>query len=299
MEKILIIDDNMVSLKTLEETLKGEYDVITSRDGRETVSLAKEHSPTLILLDVVMPVMDGFEALEKLRKTPETKFIPVIFITSLNDPDHEEIGLKLGASDYIYKPFSPGVIKARVKNQVDLFLMRKTIENIALTDALTNINNRRSLDIRSGIEWDRAQRDKTILSIAFVDIDDFKNYNDHYGHMKGDEVLKTIANKIIGALRKTDFVARYGGEEFVVLLPNTPVNGGEKILQKVCTKIEALAIPHESSTVASVVTVSVGGASMKPLITDEFNKLLGIADDMLYVAKRKGKNRVVWNTAPF
>ena len=297
MEKILIIDDNMISLRTLEETLKSEYEVKVSRDGRDTLRLAKEYSPTLILLDVVMPVVDGFEALETLKNTPETESIPVIFITSLNDPEHEEIGLKLGASDYIYKPFSPGVIKARVKNQVDLFVMRKTIENIALTDALTNINNRRSLDMRSEIEWTRAQRDQTLLSIAFVDIDDFKNYNDYYGHLEGDEVLKIIANKITGSFsRKTDFAARYGGEEFVVLLPNTSSEGGEMLLQKVCTEIEALAIPHKRSTVSSVVTVSAGGASTIPKKDDEFRNLIVMADKMLYKAKRGGKNRVVWNT---
>ncbi|MCL2146537.1 MAG: diguanylate cyclase [Synergistaceae bacterium] len=297
MEKILIIDDNMISLRTLEETLKSEYEIKVSRDGRDTLRLAKEYSPTLILLDVVMPVVDGFEALETLKNTAETESIPVIFITSLNDPEHEEIGLKLGASDYIYKPFSPGVVKARVKNQVDLFLMRKTIENIALTDALTNINNRRSLDMRSEIEWTRAQRDQTLLSIAFVDIDDFKNYNDHYGHLEGDEVLKVIANKILNSFsRKTDFTARYGGEEFVVLLPNTSSEGGEMLLQKVCWEIEALAIPHERSTVSSVVTVSAGGASIIPKKEDEFKTLIGMADKMLYEAKRGGKNKVVWNT---
>jgi two-component system chemotaxis family response regulator WspR len=192
------------------------------------------------------------------------------------------------------------VIKARVKNQIDLLLMRRTIENIALTDALTSINNRRSLDIRSDVEWTRAQREKTLLSLAFVDIDDFKNYNDYYGHLEGDEVLKTIANKIIASFnRGTDFAARYGGEEFVVLMPNTPIVGGEQLLKKVCADIEDLAIPHERSTVASVVTVSVGGASLVPQKGDEFRKLIGMADKMLYVAKREGKNKVVWNYSPF
>ncbi|MCL1876095.1 MAG: diguanylate cyclase [Synergistaceae bacterium] len=300
MEKILIIDDNMLYLSTLEMTLNSEYEVITSRDGRNALKLAKENSPTIILLDVVMPVMDGFEVLEALKRTPETKYIPVILITSLSDPDNEEVGLKLGASDYIYKPFSPGVIRARVKNQVDLFLMRKTIESIAITDALTNINNRRSLDIRSEVEFTRAKREETLLSAAFVDIDDFKNYNDYYGHLEGDEVLKTIANTIIESLsRKTDFAARFGGEEFVVLLPNTPIEGGEKILQKVCSSIEELAIPHNRSTVSSVVTVSAGGATLIPKRGDESKKLIGMADKMLYVAKRAGKNKVVWNHEPF
>lgn len=300
MEKILIIDDNMISLSSLELSLRSEYEVITTRDGRNALKLAKEYSPTIILLDVVMPVMDGFEVLETLKSSPETASIPVIFITSLSDPDNEEIGLKLGASDYIYKPFSPGVIKARVKNQIDLFMMRKTIESIAITDALTNIDNRRSLNIRSELEWTRAKRENTLLSVAFVDIDDFKNYNDFYGHLEGDEVLKTIANKIIVSLnRKTDFAARYGGEEFVILLPNTPIAGGEMILQKACSAVEALAIPHERSTVSSVVTVSAGGATLIPNRDDEFKKLIGMADKMLYVAKRAGKNRVVWNHEPF
>ena len=300
MEKILIIDDNMQNLKTLKMTLEGEYEIIISRDGRNALKLAKENSPTIILLDVVMPVMDGFEVLEALKNTPETQSIPVIFITTLSDPENEEIGLKLGASDYITKPFSPGVIKARVKNQVDLFLLRKRIESIALTDALTNINNRRSLDIRSELEWTRAQRERTLLSIAFVDIDNFKNYNDYYGHLEGDEVLRSIANKMISSFsRKTDFVSRYGGEEFVVLLPNTPIKGGEMLLRKLCADIEALAIPHERSSVSKVVTVSAGGATIIPKKGDDFRKLIGMADKMLYVAKREGKNKVVWNYNDF
>jgi diguanylate cyclase (GGDEF)-like protein len=300
MEKILIVDDNMLSLKTLEDILKDEYHVISSRNGRDAVKIAKEHSPAIILLDVVMPVVDGFQVLAALKKIPETRSIPIIFLTSLNDPDHEEIGLMLGAVDYVHKPFSPGVIKARVKNQIDLFLMRKTIESIALTDALTNIDNRRSLDSRAEVEWCRARREQTLLSIAFVDIDDFKSYNDHYGHLEGDEILKIVAKKIIESFsRKTDFAARYGGEEFVVLLPNTSIEGGEMMLQKVRASIEALAIPHVRSVTAPVVTVSAGGASIIPPKKGySLKNLMDMADKMLYKAKGEGKNRVVWNKEP-
>ena len=296
MEKILIIDDSMHSLRILADILKDEYDVIASRDVYTAIKIAKEHSPTIILLDVVMPGMDGFEVLQELKKMPETNSIPIIFITSLNDFENEEKGLILGAADYIHKPFSPGVVKARVKNHVELFLMRRTMEDLALIDPLTRIHNRRSLDLRSEIEWTRAMRERSLLSVAIIDIDNFKNYNDYYGHLKGDEVIKSVANKIGESLsRKTDFTARYGGEEFVVLLPITHAKGGDKTLQRVCSGIENLAIPHERSSVAPVITVSIGGASAVPQTDGCFYSLMDTADKMLYKAKNEGKNRVIWD----
>ena len=295
MEKILIVDDSAFSLRILEDILKGEYEVVTSKEGHDALKLAKGISPAIILLDIVMPVMDGFEVLEKLKKIPETHSIPVIFITSLNDPENEEKGLILGAADYIYKPFSARVVKARVKNHMDLFLMRRTIEDLVLFDPLTKIHNRRSLELRSDVEWARAMREQTLLSVAIMDIDNFKNYNDYYGHLEGDKAIQSVANKISGSLhRKTDLAARYGGEEFFVMLPNTPSADGEKVLQAVRTGVEDLAIPHEYSSVAPVITISVGGASTIPKIDSNFRDLIDAADKMLYKAKREGKNRVVW-----
>ncbi|MCL1940320.1 MAG: diguanylate cyclase [Synergistaceae bacterium] len=299
MEKILIVDDSMLSLRILSDILKEEYDVMASKEGREALKMAKEYSPTIILLDIVMPVMDGFEVLAELKQMPETSNIPVIFITSLNDPENEEKGLILGATDYIYKPFSPRVVKARVKNHIDLFLMRKTIEDLALIDALSKIHNRRSFDLRSEVEWARAMREQTCISTAILDIDDFKKYNDHYGHLEGDGVIKSVANRISSSLsRKTDFVARYGGEEFVVLLPATPSENGEKLLQKICENIKDLAIPHAESPTTSVVTVSIGGTSTIPQMGEGIKDFIEIADQMLYKAKKEGKNRVVWNAYP-
>ena len=286
----------MLTLRLLANMLKDEYDVIASRDARAAINTAKECSPAIILLDILMPGMDGFEVLKELKRMPETSCISVIFITSLNDPENEEKGLMLGATDYIYKPFSPRVVKARIKNHIDLFLMRKTIEDLALIDALTKINNRRSLDLRSEVEWARALREQSSLSVAIVDIDDFKNYNDCYGHIKGDEVIKSVANKISDSLcRKTDFAARYGGEEFVILLPMTPFRGGDIVLQRVCSGIEKLAIPHERSSIAPVITVSIGGASVIPQLGACFKNLMDAADKMLYKAKEEGKNRIAWD----
>jgi len=291
-----MIDDSMLSLRILADILKDEYDIIASNEGVNVVDMAKEHSPNIILLDVIRPLMDGFEVLEKLKRTPETKSIPVILITALNDPKNEEKGLTLGAADYIYKPFAPRVVRARVKNHIDLFSMRKAIESLALIDGLTKINNRRSFDLRAEIEWARALREQTLLSVAILDIDNFKNYNDHYGHLEGDEVIKSVADKIsISLSRKTDFVARYGGEEFIVILPSTPAEDGESLMQKACSGIEDLAIIHEYSTIASVITVSIGGASTIPLMNESFEDLLSKADKMLYQAKIEGKNRVCWD----
>jgi len=295
MKKTLIVDDSMLCLRILADILKDAYDVIASKDGHDALKMTKEYSPDIILLDIVMPMMDGFEVLEELKKIPETSSIPVIFITSLNDPENEEKGLVLGAADYIYKPFSPKVVKARVKNHIDLFLMRKTVEELTLIDPLSKIFNRRGFDLRSEIEWARAQREQTLLSIAFIDIDNFKAYNDHYGHLEGDEVIKSVAKKIDCSFsRKTDFTARYGGEEFVVLLPNTPPDDGENLLQRVRSNIEDLAIQHEHSSIASVITVSIGGASIIPQAGDNFKDFMDIADKMLYKAKNSGKNKVLW-----
>ncbi|MCL2767407.1 MAG: diguanylate cyclase [Synergistaceae bacterium] len=295
MNRTLIVDDSALSLMILTDILKEEYDVVASKDGRDALKIAQECCPDIILLDIVMPMMDGFEVLYELKKMQETNSIPVIFITSLNDPENEEKGLVLGAADYIYKPFSPRVVKARVKNHLDLFIMRKTIEELALVDQLTKISNRRSLDLRAEVEWARALREQTLLSVAIIDIDNFKKYNDYYGHIAGDAVIKSVANTISRSFfRKTDFTARYGGEEFVVLLPSTPHHDGEKLLQKVCSNIENLAIPHEYSSVASVITVSIGGASIIPQVGYEFRNFMDMADKMLYNAKKEGKNRVIW-----
>ena len=297
MEKILIVDDNMLNLRILTDILKDEYDVMTFKEGRSAVRKAKECSPTIILLDIVMPIMDGFEVLGELKRMPETKSIPVIFVTSLNDSENEEKGLMLGAMDYIYKPFSPKVVKARIKNHIDLFLSKRMIEDLALIDPLTRINNRRNFDLRSDVDWARAQREHSLLSVAIVDIDNFKKYNDYYGHLEGDEVIKAVANRIVESLRrKTDFAARFGGEEFAVILPMIPDKDAEKVLEKARLGIESLAIPHERSETASIVTVSIGGVTAIPQRCGSFKDLMNAADKMLYKAKNEGKNRVLWHS---
>ncbi|MCL2767144.1 MAG: diguanylate cyclase [Synergistaceae bacterium] len=298
MEKILILDDGL-GQNTLAEALSNDYRVSTYDNKNDVISIAKELLPTIVLLDFIVPQIDGFKVLKGLKDSTETKDIPVIFISALIDPDIEEEGLKLGAADYIHKPFSLGVVKARVKNHIDLFLMRKTIEDLALIDGLTLIPNRRSYDVHSQTEWVRAIREKISISFAMIDIDNFKSYNDYYGHLKGDEILRYVAMTITNSLRrKIDFAARYGGEEFILVLSNTPAEGGKRLSEKICNEVVKLNIPHEHSKVAPVITVSIGGVSVIPKQKEDLNSVVDIADKMLYTAKNEGKNRVVWCDLP-
>ncbi len=297
-QRVLIIDDEKPNLMILSEILRDEVEIIMAKDGAQGIDKAIRFQPDLILLDVVMAGMDGFQVIEQLRRDARTSAIPVIFISALSDVGHEEQGLSLGACDYIHKPFHSAIILARVRLHLQLAKQRAMLEQLAHIDPLTAIANRRRYEEVLVTEWNAASRSHASLSLVMVDIDNFKQYNDHYGHAAGDKVLQTVARVLSAQLKRPrDFVARYGGEEFVVLLPDNSCDGSFDIMQACRAAVESLRIEHRAMKDVSHVTISVGGVSCLPSPDRSPDTFLKIADDMLYQAKRQGKNRVVWYDA--
>jgi diguanylate cyclase (GGDEF)-like protein len=293
--KILVADDDAINRQVLADLLKPEYTVLLARDGGQALERAARHAPDLILLDVMMPDMDGYEVLRRLRADPQTRDAAVIFVSGLDRPEDEVTGLKLGAVDYIAKPFNATVVMARVATQLQLVRQRRMLERLAHFDGLTQLANRRRFDELYATEWQRARRDGSPLSLAVLDIDSFKQYNDHYGHPAGDRVLRLLASTVAACLRRpADLAARYGGEELVLLLPDTGAAQAQAVMEAVCGAIAALQIPHAASRVAPLLTVSVGGATLGACGPESADALFAAADRHLYRAKEEGRNRVVW-----
>ena len=294
MEKILIVDDSAVQAAQLKAILDDEYDITVAQTAEDGLRRASGENFSLILLDVVMPGMDGFTLLKKLQEEIITQSVPVILITSLSDVANEQRGLVLGAVDYIAKPFSPLIVKARVNTHIKLYNYRRQVEQQSMTDQLTGIANRRRYDRHSATKWREAVRLQVPLSICMFDIDRFKVYNDTFGHPAGDKVIAAVAKTISSHLhRSTDFVARYGGEEFVALSMGDRAENIFGHLKKIRQAVEDLHIPHDPS-VSPWVTVSVGGVTVVPPANSSYAFYLKIADTMLYDAKKHGRNRVVW-----
>lgn len=230
---ILVVDDDRSNLDVLSFILKPQYTVQVAKSGLSALKRAQEQQPDLILLDVLMPDMNGFEVLAELKASDSTRHIPVIFITGLGRAEDEERGFLLGAVDYIVKPFKASTIKARVRTHMRIVKQIRTIERLCLIDGLTDIPNRRSLDQHLETEWNSARREKTPLSLLIVDVDRFKNFNDTHGHPQGDVLLQSLAQTLLSVLKRPrDFAARMGGEEFAVLLPDTMLPGALAIAEE-------------------------------------------------------------------
>jgi len=289
--KVLLVDDIKANVNILKANLKMDYDIEVAFDGRTALELALKSPPDLILLDVEMPDIDGYEVCRQLKADKNIEKVPVVFITSKNEEADETKGLSLGAIDYITKPFSIPIVKARVKNLMQMKKQQDILEKLSSIDGLTGIYNRRYFDQTFSYEWQRAIRAKTPLAIIMMDIDFFKMFNDHYGHASGDECLKSVAKTLSEPLnRPQDLVARYGGEEFIALLPDTEIAGALKIGESMRQNVCKLEIPHAQSFVSDYVTISVGLASMIPAKNHEPGFLLEGADKALYMAKKESRN---------
>jgi diguanylate cyclase (GGDEF)-like protein len=292
---LLIVDDEKQNRALLTELLQDSHRIILAKDGKQALERAQEHRPDLILLDVLMPEMDGYAVIRALKNDDVTRDIPVIFITALDSAGDEERGLELGAVDYISKPFNPSIVRVRIRNHLQSVHQRRLLEQLAMLDSLTGIANRRRFAEVYEQEWRRCMRDNVPLSLIVVDVDLFKAYNDTYGHAAGDEVLRRIAHTLQTTLRRPgDFVARYGGEEFVILLPGVDSEGAQALCEHTRADIESLQIPHAVSTVSPWVTISLGGASQIPSENSPSPGLFSLADTYLYKAKHTGRNQVAW-----
>jgi diguanylate cyclase (GGDEF)-like protein len=297
-QKVLVADDDVVNRQVLAELLKPEHTVLLAKNGEQTLERAARHLPDLILLDVMMPDMNGYDVLRRLRADAQTAHITVIFISGLSRPEDEANGLKMGAADYISKPFNETVVMARVAMHLQMVRQRRMLEHLAHVDGLTELANRRRFDEVYEAEWQRSRRNGRPLSLALLDIDAFKQYYDFYGHPAGDRTLRAVARSAAAGLRRpADLAARYGGEELVLLLPDTEAAQAQQVVSAICCAIADLKIPHEASSVAPVLTVSAGGATLNCDVPESSAELFTVADTLLYQAKKSGRNRVEWRPA--
>jgi two-component system, cell cycle response regulator len=294
MTKVLAVDDKKDNLDLLSQILEdGNYQVLTAINGKDAIALAEREIPDVILLDVQLPEMDGFEVCRILKQKDATKDIPVIFLTAYRSGDEQVVkGLDVGAYDYITKPYSDNELLARVGVMVRIRDTEKKIEEMSLTDFLTNLYNRRYLYKKFEEEISRAQRGATPLSCMMLDIDFFKKVNDTYGHDFGDFVLIEMANILRNNLRVYDIITRIGGEEFMVVLPSTDLVNAKIAAKKIREKVEEYDFKKDEKAVKLTVSIGVFGCPGNQIVTD-VDKYIKYADQALYNAKFTGRNRVV------
>lgn len=290
--RILIVDDAMENVQVLYQALRDEQEVLFALDGPTAIEIARQQLPDLILLDAVMPGMDGYAVCAALRATPEVQDIPIMFVTALSQPEDETRALEAGAVDFISKPFNVAVVRARVRTQLTVKRQADAMRELTLTDALTGVANRRHFNDTLELEWRRCARSGMPLAAIMIDIDHFKHYNDAYGHQAGDLCLQKVAAAMKKcASRPQDLLARYGGEEFILLLPQEGLAGATAVARRILDEVDALALPHEASPTSSVVSVSMGVAAIEPGESAGADLLIRSADEQLYRAKQHGRNR--------
>ena len=291
--RLLVVDDQPINIQTLYQIFHIDHEVFMATSGEQALEFCRNTPPDLILLDVVMPGMDGLEVCRQLKADSATADIPVIFVTAQSDPDDETNALGAGGVDFIPKPVNPAVVRARVKTHLTLKAQSDLLRRLAFIDGLTGVANRRAFDEALHAEWRHCQRRHSPLALIMIDIDHFKAYNDRYGHQDGDACLQAVAKALEKAFgRSHDLVARYGGEEFVCLMPECDRLAGQAKAEELCRAVAALGIPHDASATAPVVTISLGVAAVVPDNNSSPVWLLATADAALYQAKSSGRNRV-------
>jgi len=289
---VLIVDDDRLNRNALAELLQGDCRVLMAREGQGALQRMGQDCIDLVLLDVSMPGISGYDVLRAMRAEETLAQIPVIFITAMSQEADEEFGLSLGAADFVSKPFRPAIVKARVMTHLSLARQRRDLEILASRDGLTGIANRRGFDDHLARLLREQASTGGSLALGLIDIDHFKQYNDYYGHMAGDAALRQVAQILAEAAdNRGDLVARYGGEEFVLLL------GGEAdilpLMERARLMVAAAAIRHETSSTAGHLTISGGAALLRKIGPDSGKQLIELADQALYRAKAAGRNRVV------
>ncbi|MBF2001620.1 MAG: diguanylate cyclase [Synechococcales cyanobacterium M58_A2018_015] len=317
---LLIVDDHLDNLEVLATILRqGGYRVREAANGAAALDAIQVETPDLVLLDINMPHMSGYDVCAQIKADPKTAAIPVIFLSALSDVDEKVKAFATGGADYITKPFQTSEVLARVQYQLIIrqqqqrlseqnhrlqqeILHRQQVEaalrqanaklqHLALLDSLTQIANRRRFDEYLQQEWQRLQRKETPLSLILCDIDFFKRYNDRYGHQAGDACLKQVTRALQQVVkRSTDLIARYGGEEFAIILPDTDHGGAVVVAQQIRDVVRQLQIPHRGSDVANWVTLSLGIACMIPTPAHSPRNLVEAADQALYSAKQNGRD---------
>ena len=306
-QKVLIVDDTQANIEILFKILQADYEIFFAKCGADGVRIVNKELPDLILLDIMMPDMDGYQVCATVKGNPRTAGIPIIFITAMGNDEDQTRGLECGAIDYITKPISPPIVKARVKNHLELKRSRDLLQQLAMElheknrkleilareDGLTGLANRRHFDEVLDAEIKRALRTHQYLSLILCDVDFFKKYNDQYGHVAGDKCLQSIGEVMrISFKRAGDLPARYGGEEFAAILPDTHPEQGAQLAERLRQEMIARALPHEVTGVLEVVTLSIGVVGGKASKSRDAEWFIREADQALYRSKENGRNQV-------
>ena len=314
---VLLVDDQAMIGEAVRRALFGQprLQFHYCGDPAQALQIAEQIKPTVILQDLIMPGVDGLALVREYRARRATRDIPIIVLSTREDPPIKSDAFAAGANDYLVKLPDKVELLARIRyhslaylnllqrgeafralRESQQQLMRINLELVRLTnvDGLTGLSNRRYFDEHLALQWLQCIRERTPFSLLMIDVDEFKKYNDSYGHLAGDEALKNVAGAISAAAeRPVDLAARFGGEEFVALLPGTPASGARAVGEKIRTGVDALGIPHRASATSDKITVSIGGAMARPRHGDDYMELVSAADKALYEAKRGGRNRVV------
>lgn len=290
-KRVLIVDDQITNIQLLKHILQPMVDVFMARDGLQAIALCGQVRPDLILLDIIMPGIDGIEVCKRLKADPATRDIPVIFVTGRDSGEDEAEGLDAGAADFITKPFRAPAVLARVRNHLLFKAQTDLLRQMAFIDGLTGVSNRRRFDETLDVEWGRARRNGEPLALVMIDVDHFKLYNDSFGHQAGDDCLRQIAVAMRRCLRRPgDLLARYGGEEFICLLPGTDIDGARIVADALGDAVKALALKAAPAASHEQVTISRGVAATIVSDDDGSTALKQAADAALYRAKHSGRN---------
>jgi len=310
--KVLIVDDSptiRAALRSLVE--KMGHSVIEAEDGSKGLKIYGHDRPDLVLIDVVMPVMDGYEAARQMRGSRPDEWVPIIFLSSKEADQDLDRAIEAGGDDYLVKPVSFVVLNAKIRalqriestriklleTSRELAAANRELENLSRQDGLTGIANRRYFDSYLVTEVKRASRERQPLSLILADVDHFKAYNDFYGHQAGDDCLRQVASALRSVGRRpADLAARYGGEEFAIVLPATAMEGAVDVAKSLIRAIEGMSIPHARSGVSPSISLSQGIASLIPVQDTKPENVIELADQALYQAKQQGRNRYVVST---
>jgi len=288
--RLLVVDDQPINIQVMHQIFAPQYQMFMATSGSQALEFCHKTPPDLILLDVVMPGMDGFEVCQSLKADPDTQDIPVIFVTAHTDAQQETRGLDVGAVDFISKPVNPAVVRARVKTQITLKHQSDLMHKLVFLDGLTGVFNRRFFDQQLAAEVARSHRHGTPLALIMLDVDFFKRFNDRYGHQAGDDCLRLIAQTLKECLRRpSDLVARYGGEEFACILPDTAFSNAMDLAKDLEKNVRDKGIAHADSQAAAVVTISLGVAGRSGNASGSADEMLALADAQLYCAKNAGR----------
>jgi diguanylate cyclase (GGDEF)-like protein len=285
---VLVVDDENTDLDVINNILKGEYVIYVAKTGEMALRRALNDHPDLILLDIMLPDMSGYEVLKRLKECDATRMIPIIFITGLGAPADEERGFLLGAVDYVTKPFNHSVVKARIRNHMKIVHQMRTVERLGTIDVLTEILNRRGFWEHLGAEGEVAAKENKVISILSIDVDAFRQYNETYGHLQGDILLQTLARVFSKQVRQfIDLVARVGADEFAVFMPGVELSAAVEMAEAMRQTVELLEISSMGS-MATQATVSIGVASRIPAHGKDAFEILAEAGREMERAKGEG-----------